>query len=116
MVLYQTQLSRFIEFHILYFIWTLITMIFGKLIIFQYLFDHVNACNHLLTLWVEEKLASHIQKSTNIIIKQITILRYEMDGIGESIIKLDVSVKECSFNKFQLSYVTYTHVALVVRF
>lgn len=93
MVLYQTQLGRFIKFHILYFIWTLITMIFGKLIIFQYLFDHVDVCNHLFTLWVKEKLASHVQKSTNIIIKQITILRYEVDGMGESIIKLDLSTK-----------------------
>ncbi|XP_044461843.1 uncharacterized protein LOC123193122 [Mangifera indica] len=75
-----------------------------------------NACTHSLTPWAEEKMVSHIQKSANMIVKPITIDRYEVHGPSKPVAIVDLAKKECTCRKFQLSQIACTHVAAIARF
>ncbi|XP_044496406.1 uncharacterized protein LOC123218825 [Mangifera indica] len=74
------------------------------------------ACTHSLTPWAEEKVAGHIRKSANKIVKLITIDRYEVNGPSKPVAIVDLATKECTSRKFQLSQIPCTHVAAIVRF
>ncbi|XP_044465403.1 uncharacterized protein LOC123195648 [Mangifera indica] len=74
------------------------------------------ACTHSLTPWAEEKIVSHIQKSANMIVKPITIDRYEVHAPSKPVAIVDLAKKECTCRKFQLSQIACTHVAAIVRF
>ncbi|XP_044468532.1 uncharacterized protein LOC123198030 [Mangifera indica] len=74
------------------------------------------ACTHSLTPWAEEKMASHIQKSANMVVKPITIDRYEVHAPSKPVAIVDLAKKECTCRKFQLSQIACTHVAAIARF
>lgn len=82
-----------------------------KLIIFLCLFDHTDACTYPPIPWAEEKLASYVQKLVNMIVKPIIVHRYLVHGLGILVAKVNLVIKKCSCNKFQLS-----QIAVIIRF
>ncbi|XP_044477508.1 uncharacterized protein LOC123204774 [Mangifera indica] len=75
-----------------------------------------DTCTHPLTPWAEEKLANHIHKSANMIVKPITVDRYEVYSSGRPVAIVNLATKECSCKKFQLSQIACAHVATIARF
>ncbi|XP_044497711.1 uncharacterized protein LOC123219789 [Mangifera indica] len=74
------------------------------------------ASTNKLTPWAEEKIAGHILKSANMVVKPISMHRYEVHGVAQSIAIVDLCAQECSCKKFQLSHIPCTHVVAVARF
>ncbi|XP_044461881.1 uncharacterized protein LOC123193152 [Mangifera indica] len=83
---------------------------------FNALARHAHTCTHPLTPWAEKKLANHIHKSANMIVKPITVDRYEVYNSGRSVAIVNLATKECSYKKFQLSQIACAHVAAIARF
>lgn len=50
------------------------------------------------------------------IVKSITVHKYEMHGPRKQIAKVDLATNECSCKKFQLSQIVCTHVVVIARF
>ncbi|XP_044493319.1 uncharacterized protein LOC123216780 [Mangifera indica] len=72
--------------------------------------------SHPLTPWAEDKLARHVFKSVNMIVKLINMQQYEVHDSRQQVFIVNLLYRTCDYGKFQYSQISCAHVAAIARY
>ncbi|XP_044500271.1 uncharacterized protein LOC123221497 [Mangifera indica] len=72
--------------------------------------------SHPLTPWAEDKLARHVFKSANMIVKPINMQQYEVHDSRQQVFIVNLLYRTCDCGKFQRSQIPCAHAAAIARY
>ncbi|XP_044492696.1 uncharacterized protein LOC123216324 [Mangifera indica] len=71
--------------------------------------------SHPLTPWAEDKLARHVFKSANMIVKPINMQQYEVHDSRQQVFIVNLLYRTCDCGKFQRSQIPCAHAAAIAK-